>query len=278
MNIEYIKDYLRPISKNGILLAFSGGTDSALLLALLVAIYKEEPFNFVVATADSLLQSRIEIDLCLKLAKEYGVKHLVFPFDSLAVPEVKNNSKDRCYHCKKQIFSMFLKYANTNNLACIFDGTNHDDLNVYRPGRKALFELGIRSPFAELKITKTLIREFSRELGLSTAEKPATPCLATRFSYGTVLDMDSILRVDKGEREIRKYLPDEADLRLRIENALSQEAKIEVSCKYIPIVQDHFQEITKALLNLGYSYVSIDPLGFCSGKMDSFAKNNTKSM
>lgn len=265
MELNHLKEYLQSLADCGIALAFSGGVDSTLLLAVLGGLAKDKPFRLKALTMQSVLQDSAEIGDAAALAAQFGVEHQIFTFNPFTINEVKHNCPDRCYHCKKNIFSRFIEYAASHNLKYVLDGTNADDLTVYRPGRKALKELGVISPFAELGIAKTQIRKISDGLNLPTASKPAVPCLATRFEYHTLLDDEKINRVAAGEAFIKKSFPEIKDIRLRVHHNL---ARLEVSKEFIPQIAARAGEITNALKKLGFDYVSLDLEGFRSGSLD----------
>ncbi len=268
MVLEPLKNYLRELSAEGIALAYSGGVDSTLLLAILGELNREKAFPLQALTMQTVLQSAAEIEDAKNLATEYGIKHKILTFNPFSLEEVKNNRTDRCYHCKKAIFSQFADYARQHGLQRILDGTNADDLNVYRPGRKALRELGVISPLAELGMTKEQIRAMSAELGLTTATKPAVPCLATRFEYNTLLDDEKIASVAKGEELFKKMFPEIPDIRLRVHGTL---ARIEVSKEFVPQISS--SDIAEKLKKLGFDYVTLDLEGFRSGSFDGSLKN-----
>lgn len=263
--LKHLKEYLRNLSTNGIALAFSGGVDSSLLLSVLAQLKKEKDFNLAVLTMNSALQSDEEIKQAQNFADKHGLKSQIFTFNPFSLPEVKYNRINRCYCCKKAIFSIFKDYAKQQNLKYLVDGTNADDLNVYRPGRQALKELGVISPLAELGITKTQIREMSTTLGLPTASKPATPCLATRFEYDTFLDDEKVNLVAQGETFIKKLLPESKNIRLRVHKNL---VRIEVPADDIPNAAAKYQEISTALKSCGFDYITLDLQGFRSGSLD----------
>ena len=176
-----LEAYLKELSAAGVALAFSGGVDSMLLLAVLQKMSEEKPFPLVALTMKTVLQDEREMSEAKQAAADLGVKSEFLSFNPFDLEAVRNNRRERCYLCKKAIFEKFVAYAKAQGLKYVLDGTNADDLKVYRPGRKALQELGIISPLAEVGLTKVNIRELSAELGLKTASKPAVPCLAPRF-------------------------------------------------------------------------------------------------
>ena len=269
--LNRLKAYLQQLSAEGIALAFSGGVDSSLLLALLAEIKHKKDFNLAVLTMHSALQSPDEINEAKLFAANYGLENKVFTFNPFSLPEVRHNRTNRCYCCKKAIFSLFADYARKQNIKYLIDGTNADDLNVYRPGRQALKELGVISPLAELGISKAQIRALSADMGLATASKPAVPCLATRFEYNTLLNDEKIKRVFQGEEFIKKLFPESKNVRLRIHSNL---ARIELSAETIPLAAQKYQEISSFLKTLGFDYITMDLEGFRSGSLDISLKQN----
>lgn len=269
MPLQKLKEYLQKLSDGGIALAFSGGVDSTLLLAVLGEMNKEKPFPLAALTMHTVLQNDSEIAAARDMCQKFGVRQEIFSFNPFSLPEVKNNRTDRCYHCKKAIFTRFCEFAAQEKLQYLLDGTNADDLSVYRPGRKALQELGVLSPLAELHIDKRQIREMSAALGLPTASKPAVPCLATRFEYNTLLDDDKIKNVAAAEAWLHQTFPQIRDIRLRIHGNL---ARLEVSRQAIPDIAAQAERIAEELKRLGFQYITLDLEGFRSGSFDTGLK------
>ena len=170
--LQKISEY----SSEGIALGFSGGTDSALLLAVIATLREQKSFPFAAVMMRSAFQNEQECAEAETLAKQFSVPFFCLEYDPLSIPEIRNNSRERCYFCKKHFFAKIREFAAEKNLSCVIDGTNADDLTKYRPGQKAIRELGVCSPLAECDFSKAEVRQLSRELGLSTAEKPAAPC------------------------------------------------------------------------------------------------------
>ena len=191
--------YLNELNEQGLCLAFSGGIDSMLLL------YLCREMNIPAVTFKSDFQSDEEIELTKILCQKYNVRQLIIETDILQNDLIKNNPKDRCYHCKKMLFETAIKKAGENGLKYIIDGTNYDDLHTFRPGRKALEELNVISPFAKFKITKQEIRDYAKKCGIEIYDKPSTPCLATRFPYNTNLTKENLKIVEKGEQILKNY-------------------------------------------------------------------------
>lgn len=236
--------------KQGICLAFSGGIDSTLLL------YLCHKMNILAVTFHSVFQTKEEKDLTLKLCEKYKVRQEIIEFYPLQNPILQNNPKDRCYHCKKLIFSKLKNFASKR---LIIDGTNFDDLSVYRPGIKALKECGVISPLAKFEITKNEIRDYAKNCGIEIFNKPSTPCLATRFPYGQKITSKNLLIVEKGEKIIKDFGFE--NCRLRIQGEI---ARIEI----LPQDFDRFltqKEIISQLKLLDISYITLDLEGLRTG-------------
>ena len=176
-------------------LAFSGGTDSAYLLCAaldcgcdVTAYYIASPF-----------QPAFELEDARRLAEQLNAQLKVLPMDTLADPAIRANPADRCYHCKRAIFTRLTDAARADGRTTLIDGTNASDDAADRPGMKALQELQVRSPLRECGITKAMVREYSRQSGLFTWNKPAYACLATRVPAGTPLDARTLKRVEAAE-------------------------------------------------------------------------------
>ena len=273
--LNRLKNFLRQYASEGIALAFSGGTDSTLLLAVLSLMNQESPFAAKALTIKTVLQDGDEMAAAKNLAQKFNIPHYFLTFAPLAVDAIKNNRPDRCYHCKKAIFTTFFDTIKKHNIKYLIDGTNADDLQVYRPGRKALEELGVISPLALLGITKAQIRKLSAELGLPTAGKPATPCLATRFEYNTILTEENISRVTAGEKILKQMFPRLENVRLRVHGNL---ARLEVPAADIPLIAASADTTAKALQKLGFDFITLDLNGFRSGCFDQPLKKNLQKL
>ena len=261
---------LIPCCPKGIVLGFSGGVDSTFLLVVLSMIRQKISFPLAAVMMYSSFQKEQERHEAERLTKQYHVPFFLKEYDPLSIPEVKFNSRERCYFCKKHFFSGIREFAQEKKMELIFDGTNADDLTKYRPGLKAIKELGIRSPLAECGLTKEDIRAISREFKIPTAEKTAEPCLATRFEYGMELTPENLKLVSTGESVIRSFVPDVPELRLRMEKG---SARIELSPDWIPELLRREPELRKEIQRLGFSGLTIDPRGYRSG---SFDENNDR--
>jgi uncharacterized protein len=193
-----LQDYLRR-HRRAVLL-FSGGLDSSLLLA--VAARSLGPGICAITFAGPHIAPG-ELAAAWNLARRLGVRHLVRPFDPLAVPDFRGNTPRRCYACKRAIITRAWEEARAQGAEVLWDGTNLDDLGDFRPGLKAARELGVTSPLLEAGLNKAAIRALSRTLNLPW-QKPAQSCLATRFPYGTRLTRGALERVGQGEAWLRR--------------------------------------------------------------------------
>ncbi|MCX5726549.1 MAG: ATP-dependent sacrificial sulfur transferase LarE [Candidatus Saganbacteria bacterium] len=176
-----------------------------------------------------------------------------------------SNPKERCFYCKRELFSKLNTIAKKNSLSCVLDGSNYDDKSDFRPGEKAAKEFGVRSPLREASFTKNDIRELSKELGLPTWDKPSYACLASRIPYGTRITKELLKKIDEGEKFLRGL--GLKTLRVRHHGHI---ARIEVGKDEIPQIFDDgmMDKISKKFEDLGYIYVTLDLKGFRSGSMN----------
>lgn len=181
------------------------------------------------------------------------------------------NPENRCYLCKRRLFSCLKEFAEERKITCILDGTNEDDLHVYRPGIQALGELGIISPLAELHITKAEVKALASMYGISVASRPSTPCMATRIPYGMELNYDILARIGEGEAFLREMFS--GNVRLRLHKNV---ARIELDPECLEQAVMKREQVISRLKELGFSYVTLDLEGFRSGSMDLFAEKNTQ--
>lgn len=258
-----LNDLMDRLTKKDTALAFSGGVDSSLLLQAAVKAAEKNGTRVIAITADTELHPTGDLTIAKNVAETIGAEHHIIHLSEFDHEEIRKNPVDRCYLCKKILFSEMQKKAESLGVFCLMEGTNTDDLKVYRPGLKAIKELGVLSPMAEAGFTKADVRRLAGEYGIAVADRPSVPCLATRFPYGTWLMPEELKKVEQGEAILREY--NLYNIRLRVHGEC---ARIEVDPEAIPVIIENRLEITEKLQNLGYSYVSLDLAGFRSGSMD----------
>jgi len=249
--------------------AFSGGVDSALLLAVAARLYH---VKLLAVTVNSVSYSESEKEDAQKLAQRLGVKHRFIEVDQMGIPEFVANGPDRCYFCKKEIFTTIRAFAETEGIFNIVDGSNVDDGSDFRPGHKALAELGVRSPLAEAGLTKADIRRISRDMGLFTASKPSYACLASRIQYGESITPEKLAKVEAAENFLAGL--GFSQIRVRCHGAL---ARIEVDPSQITLLTQKGtrSRVLDRLTELGFTYVTVDLAGFRSGSMNAGLKQET---
>ena len=243
--------------------AFSAGVDSTFLLRV-----AHEALNdrVVAVTARSRSFPAREIDEAAAFCRAEGVRHVILDSEELDVPGFAENPPDRCYHCKKALFGKMLDFARENGLAAVLEGSNLDDDGDYRPGRRAIRELGVRSPLHDAGLTKAEIRALSREMGLATADKPSFACLASRFPYGERITAEGLARVGRAEEWLRGAFAGLAQLRVRCHGGTV--ARIEVAPSDIPRLATRAADISSALRTMGFAYVSLDLQGYRTGSLN----------
>ena len=261
--LNELRRMLEDLSPEGICAAFSGGVDSALLLTVLSELYARKSFPLLAVVFSTPFHTAEETADAMKLAEELGVPAKLVERDVLSDPALRENPKDRCYLCKRGLFSEMGRIAAEHGIRHLVDGTNADDTKVYRPGRKALEELGVLSPLAACGFTKDEIRAAARELLVPVADKPSTPCLATRFPYGTLLTEAALRKVERGEACLRGFGLNVVRLRLH-----GNVARIETDQEGFELISAKRFEIAFALREIGFPYAALDLEGFRSGSMD----------
>jgi uncharacterized protein len=259
--IEELKRILHQLG--GVVVAYSGGVDSTLLLKLCLDTLGNGKVLAVTATSETYPSQ--EVTAAVRTAELLGARHRLIETAELDVPGFAANPPDRCYHCKRELFSRLMEIAAVEGLPHVIDGANYDDLSDHRPGRRAARELGVRSPLQEAGLTKSEIRTLSRELGLPTWDKPSFACLASRFPYGTRITKDDLVRIDRAESFLRRL--GIGQLRVRHHGPI---ARIEVEPGDIPrLVADETRErIVAHFRELGYTYVTVDLAGYRMGSMN----------
>jgi len=240
-----------------VIVAFSGGVDSSTVALLAKDVAK----RVVAITAESQTVPLGEIEDAQRIADEIGIAHIIVKVDELAHPEFVKNPDNRCYYCKKALFSVLNEFRAQEGADLIIDGTNASELEGHRPGYVALKELGIRSPLAEAGITKPEVREIAGSRGLSFADKPQLACLSSRIPYGQLITEEKIFRVGKAEKFVRDILKDVRVLRVRDYDDF---AKIEIGRDEFDKLfdKDAIRQIVEHLKGLGYNNVYLDLEGY----------------
>lgn len=245
-----------------VLVAFSGGVDSTLTLAVSQAVLGE---NVLAVTARSASAPERELQGAKHLAKVLGVEHRMIDTGEMSSPEYLSNPVNRCYHCKSELYSKLAAIAEQNNIAQIVNGINQDDLGDYRPGIAAAKEAGVASPLADAGMTKRDIRLLSRRLGLPNWDKPAQPCLSSRVPYGQPITQDKLSMIERAE----DFLISKGFGQLRVRHH-GDVARIELMRGEIPrLFENPLSEETHAHFRaLGFKFVTVDLEGFRSGKLN----------
>jgi uncharacterized protein len=253
------------------LVAFSGGIDST-LVAYLAKLSLGDGAIAVTAESPSLPSS--ELEEAKELAKEIGIRHMVIKTEELEDPNYVANPANRCYFCKKELSVKLKQLAVELDYSFIVDGTNADDLHAHRPGAAALTEEGVKRPLADVGITKPEVRELSRLLGLPNFDKPSMPCLSSRVQYGQIISPERLTRIERSENFIRS-ITGVKELRVRDHGNL---ARIEVGKgeRQLFFNEGVLDKIAAALKGYGFTYVSIDIVGYRSGSMNE-QSTSTKS-
>jgi len=244
------------------LVAFSGGVDSTFLAAVVRDLLGDRAVA-VTALSPSVPQS--EAAEAADLAGLLGIRHLTIETRELDSPDYVNNTSERCFYCKDELFGRLRSLAEEMGLAYVLDGSNCDDEDDYRPGRRAAARHGVRSPLLEAGLSKDDIRTLSRERGLPTWDKPAMACLASRLPYGTPITEDALKQVEAAEAFLRSL--GIRQLRVRHHGDV---ARIEVdrAGRDALLREENRQAVVERLRSLGYLYVTVDLAGFRSGSLN----------
>jgi len=247
---------------NSVLVAFSGGVDSAYLA---IAAASALGTRALAVTADSPSYPETHRRLALAIANDFGFAHEVIHTTELDRPEYRANPANRCYYCKDELYTHLAAIARERGFDVIVDGNNADDRGDYRPGRQAAREHGVRSPLDEAALTKDEIRELAREAGLASWDEPASACLSSRIPYGHEVSNEALRQIEQAEDVLREL--GFRVFRVRHHDAV---ARLEIARSEMPraLDPDINARIVSALKALGYQYVSLDLQGYRLGSLN----------
>jgi len=257
---ELLKDIIE--KKKSAAIAFSGGVDSTFLLRVAKEVLGDK---LIAVTATSSTYPERELKEAIKYSEDIGVTHIIISSEELDIEGFASNPKNRCYYCKKELYSKINNIASANGVDYVFDGSNLDDTGDYRPGMQAAKELDVVSPLKEAGLTKNDIRDLSKELGLLTWNKPSFACLSSRFPYGNKITLPKLNMVDKAEQ----FLLEMGITQVRVRHH-GEIARIEVE----PSERENFFDIQvmnrigNEFKKIGFTYVTLDLLGYRTGSMN----------
>lgn len=258
---ENVKDIIKGLGN--VVVAFSGGVDSTLLLKTCIDVLGKK--NVLAFIGQSPAFPSREIEEAKRLSCLFGAEYMIVETLEMENPDFVRNDKSRCYYCKDNLFRKAWEAAKTKGFSHVIEGSNLDDTSDYRPGRKACVEQGIISPLLMAGLTKKEIREISKTLGLTTHDKPAFACLSSRIPYGTSINSDILKKIELSEEFIRSLGIHQ--IRVRYHRSI---ARIEVAKDEINIVVDNKEVIADALRNFGFLYITLDLEGYRTGSMNIF--------
>lgn len=265
VNVEEKLKHLISIlrGKESVLIAFSGGVDSAVVAAAAKIALRDKA---LAATINSPLIPLEEVEEAVKIAKEIGISHIVLEGNELEDPNFACNPMNRCYFCKKKLAVKLKELAKEKGLKNIVDGSNVEDLKDYRPGLLALKEEGVSSPLVEAGLTKDDVRKIARLLGLSIAEKPSSACLASRIPYGQEITLERVKRIAEAEKFIKKIVKVK-QVRVRDHGSI---ARIEVDPKERRLFfnEEIMDKVSQKLHELGFKFVALELEGYTQGSMN----------
>ena len=258
--LEALKDYLRGLGS--LLVAFSSGVDSTFLLKVAKEVLGD---RVIAVTAKSCTFPEREQKEAVAFCEKENIKHLICESEELEIEGFRQNPKNRCYLCKRELFEKIGQIAKENEIAFVAEGSNMDDMGDYRPGLLAVEELGIKSPLREVKLYKEEIRFLSKQMELPTWNKQSFACLSSRFVYGETITEEKLSMVDKAEQLLLDM--DFHQVRVRIHGKM---ARIEILPEeFTKLIETKIrEEITEKFKEYGFTYVTLDLSGYRMGSMN----------
>lgn len=266
---QALREYIR--SLGSLAVAFSSGVDSTFLLK---TAHEELGDRAIAITATSRSFPKRESNEAADFCRENGIKHITLVSEELNIPEFRHNPVDRCYLCKKELFTKIISIAKENGVDYVCEGSNMDDNGDYRPGLKAVAELGVKSPLRECGLYKDEIRELSKQMGLPTWNKQSFACLASRFVYGEEINEKKLAMVDRAEQA----LIDLGFRQLRVRIHGGNLARIEVIPSELERLFSIRDEVTQKLKEAGFAYVTMDLQGYRTGAMNEVIKQDIQRL
>jgi pyridinium-3,5-biscarboxylic acid mononucleotide sulfurtransferase len=258
--LQRLREVFRPM--RSVMVAFSGGVDSSFVLRVAHDTIGERVLALTTTSPTMPDNDRLN---AMAIAQDLGVRHLMIESNELEIEGYARNPVNRCYLCKHNLFTVCGKKASALGIETIVDGLNLDDLHDYRPGIRAAAEMQVRHPLVEAELTKADIRELSRLLGLPTWDRPASPCLSSRFPYGTQITLEGLRQVERGEQVLRSFGFRVARVRYH-----GEVARIEVEASEIGRMLDAGirEAVDLELKKVGFRFVALDLRGFRSGSLN----------
>ncbi|NLY20337.1 MAG: ATP-dependent sacrificial sulfur transferase LarE [Tissierellia bacterium] len=263
-----LREYLNEYKK--IAIAYSGGVDSTFLMKFATEILGKD--NVLGINISSSLQTKRERSLLIDLNANENFNVVSQLIDELNIPGLVENTSNRCYYCKKAIFENIFSIANKHGYKYVFDGTNADDIDDFRPGMKALRELGVISPLKECGLNKDDIRKYSKDLNLITHDIPSSACIASRIPYETKITKENLKQVELAEDLL--FQLGYTGFRVRYHDSI---ARIELKEQdMIPFIENHRVEVYESFKRIGFTFVTLDIIGYRMGSQNELLSEKEK--